>query len=141
MIAHRRIWAAALVLGVMGYAILFAGRDAARAADVDASKLVGKWVFTNVVGVGKGGGGDIVQYQAYEFTQKGAMTRTVGRDSYKGTYKVKGDKLTLRFSAPRAKSVVTEIMTIKKLEDDVLVIVPEKPKLELEFKKEKKEKK
>jgi uncharacterized protein (TIGR03066 family) len=138
MIAHRRLWAAALVLGVMGYAILFAGRDAARAADVDASKLVGKWVFTNVVGLGKGDGKDIVQYMAYEFTAKGAMTRTVGRDSYKGTYKVKADKLTLRFSVPRAKTVITEIMTIKKLEDDVLVIVPEKPKLEQEFKKQKK---
>jgi uncharacterized protein (TIGR03066 family) len=137
MIAHRRIWAAALVFGVMSYAILFASRDAVRAADVDASKLVGKWVFTNVVGIGKGGGGDIVQYQAYEFTPKGAMTRTVGRDSYKGTYKVKGDKLTIQFSV-KGKVVTTERITIKKLEDDVLVLVPEKPKLELEYKREKK---
>jgi uncharacterized protein (TIGR03066 family) len=137
MISHRRIWAAALVFGVMGSALLFTGRDAARAADVDASKLVGKWVLTGVVGLGKAGGGDIIQYQAYEFTQKGAITRTVGRDSYKGTYKVKGDKLAIQFSV-RGKVVTTERITIKKLEDDVLVLIPEKPKLELEYKKEKK---
>jgi uncharacterized protein (TIGR03066 family) len=135
MTAHRRIWAAALVLGVMGYAILFAGRDAARAADVDASKLVGKWVFTKANGLGNQG--EPQQFMAYEFTQKGAMTRTVGRDSYKGTYKVKGDKLTIQFSI-RGKVATTERITIKKLEDDVLVLIPEKPKLELEFKKEKK---
>jgi uncharacterized protein (TIGR03066 family) len=122
---------------VLGYAILFAGRDAARAADVDASKLVGKWIYTGLANLPKGGEGNIVQYYAYEFTQKGAMTRTVGRDSYKGTYKVKGDKLTIQFSV-RGKVAATERITIKKLEDEVLVLIPEKPKLELEFKKEKK---
>jgi uncharacterized protein (TIGR03066 family) len=114
------------MLAVTGFAILFACRDAARAADEDGGKLVGKWVLA------KANGGTDVIPTAYEFTKKSAVTYTFGRQTWKGTYKVKGDKLTLRFSAPRAKPV-TRSLTIKKLEDDVLVLIEEKN--ELEFKK------
>jgi uncharacterized protein (TIGR03066 family) len=122
----RRIVAAGLLLGVTVYGILFASRDAACAADVDQSKLVGKWVLT------KANGGEGAIPTSYEFTAKGDVTYSFGRQTWKGTYKVKASKLTLRFAPPRGKPV-TRSLTIKNLADDVLVI--KDGGNELEFKK------
>jgi uncharacterized protein (TIGR03066 family) len=126
MISPRRFIPAVLVLGVMGYGFLFVCGEAARAADVDAAKLIGNWVLT------KANGAEGAIPMTYEFTKKGDVTYSFGRQTYKGTYKVKGDKLTLRFSAGGARGV-TRSMTIKQLADDVLVILDQKN--ELEFKK------
>lgn len=126
MIGPRRIRAVAFVFAAMGLAILFPSWDATRAADKEESKLVGKWVLV------KANGGTDVIPTSYEFTNKGGVTYTLGRQAYKGKYKLKSNKLTLQFSAAGAKSA-TRTLAVQKLEGDLL-IVKDGPN-ELEFKK------
>jgi uncharacterized protein (TIGR03066 family) len=115
MFASRRMRAAALVLGLTGFALFFASCDAARAADKEQDKVVGKWVLVKA-----NGGTDGIIPTSYEFTQKGGVTYTFGKQSYKGTYKVKGNKVTLTFSARGVRSQ-TRTLTIQQPGGDVMV--------------------
>jgi uncharacterized protein (TIGR03066 family) len=95
---------------------------AARADDkkIDPAKLVGKWEWTKSDDPGAPKGAIV------EFTKDNKMSITFKVDAkeekIEGTYKVDGDKLTVKMSFPGGKDN-EDTDTIQSLTDDKLVLV------------------
>jgi uncharacterized protein (TIGR03066 family) len=101
---------------------------------VDATKLVGMWELTKSADENAPKGATV------EFTKDNKVTiafNANGKDvKLEGTYKVDGDKLTVKLSLPGGKDN-EDTDTIKSLTDEKLVLV-DKDKKENEFTKKKK---
>ena len=86
---------------------------------IDPAKLVGKWEWT------KSDDPDAPKGATVEFTKDNKMTISgeVKGEKFEmaGTYKVEGDKLTVKLSLPGGKD--SEDRTIQTLTDDKLVLV------------------
>jgi uncharacterized protein (TIGR03066 family) len=134
MIGHRRILMGVLILALASAGILLSAPAIARADEVDADKLVGTWVLTTLDGK------PAPTKLEFTFAKKGEASNSLGQ---KGTYKLDGNKLTIRMTArvagakgkkPVTSSVTTSWM-IAKLTEDVLVITGKSGGSESEFKK------
>lgn len=111
-------------------AVLVAGGG--RAADkdkdkkIDPAKLVGKWEISKTEDTNAPPKGTVI-----EFTKDNKITMTAELDGKKiefaGTYKVDGDKLTIKMSLPGGKDV-EDTDTIQSLTDDKLVTVDKEKK-------------
>jgi uncharacterized protein (TIGR03066 family) len=100
---------------------------------VDAAKLVGKWELTRSTL-------DMPPKSALvEFTKDNKVTIAVTangkEDKYSGTYKVNGDKLTVKLTIP-GETDQEDTDTIQTLTDDKLLLL-DKNKKENEFSKKK----
>ena len=119
-----------LVASVVALAV-FAGFAAAE-TKIDAAKIVGKWELTKTTG-------DVPKGTVVEFLKDGKLAIVIEEDGKKtnlgGTYKVDGDKLTVKISF-NGKDLPEDTDTIKTLTDDELVTV-DKEKKETAFKKKK----
>jgi uncharacterized protein (TIGR03066 family) len=118
-------FAAAIVIVIVG--------TTSAADKVDAAKLVGKWELT------KSSDPMAPKDAVVEFTKDNKVTITFkfnDKDfTLHGTYKVDGDKLTVKVSVEGGKDN-EDTDTIKTLTDDMLVLI-DKDKKENEFKKKK----
>jgi len=121
------------IVGAVAVAVLFLG--AARADDkkIDAAKLVGKWELT------KSGSEGLPKGTVVEFTKDNKVTVSVTangkEDKYSGSYKVEGDKLTVKLTIP-GEADQEDTDTIQTLTDEKLLLV-DKNKKENEFAKKK----
>ena len=134
MIGHRRILTACFVLGLAAYGFFAATNGAARADDVDESKLLGKWEMT------KFNGGKPEAATEYEFLKGGKLNYSFSGQSGEGQYRLKGNKLSIKVNPPKgAKKGLGFIMAIEKLSDDTMVVNVERggEKSQAEFKKKK----
>lgn len=121
MIGHRRIAILGLILGLACAGILLSAPGIARADDVDPDKLVGTWLLKMVDGKRAP-----IELE-FTFGKKG---QAVMPPDLKATYKIDGNKLTIRVTArvagakgkKPATNTITNTWFIKKLTDDVLVI-------------------
>ncbi|HEX3146485.1 MAG TPA: TIGR03066 family protein [Gemmataceae bacterium] len=99
----------------------------------DAAKFVGKWELT------KSGDENAPKGAVVEFAKdmKVSITIDLNGKEFKldGTYKVDGDKITVKLKTPDGKED-EDTDTIKTLTDDMIVLVDKKGK-ETEFKKKK----
>ena len=120
------------LLAAVAVALVFVG--SAPAADkVDPAKLVGKWELT------KSADESAPKGAVVEFTKDNKVSITFDANGkeikLEGTYKVDGDKLTVKISFPGGKDN-EDTDTIKTLTDEKLVTV-DKEKKENEFTKKK----
>jgi uncharacterized protein (TIGR03066 family) len=109
------------------------GKTTPTGAASNADKIVGKWEMT------KAPKGEEAIPTTYEFTKDGKLKMTskvMNADvTVEGTYKVgEGDKMTITMKTPDGKEV-SETGTIKTLNDTTLVLLNEKTKEEMEFKR------
>ena len=99
----------------------------------DAAKFVGKWELT------KSGDENAPKGAVVEFAKDMKVSITIdfnGKEfKMEGTYKVDGDKITVKLKTPDGKED-EDTDTIKTLTDDMIVLVDKKGK-ETEFKKKK----
>jgi hypothetical protein len=95
MIRRRSILTACLVLGLAGFGLLVASKGAARADDVDAKKLLGKWELTTVNGGKPEFGLD------FEFLDGGRLNYTFSGQSGQGQYGLRGNKLSVKLNPPK----------------------------------------
>ena len=111
--------------------VVFAGFSVA-ADKIDAAKIVGKWEITKSTG-------DAPKGAVIEFKKDNKIAISVELNGKKvdleGTYKVDGDKLTVKISFMGMESP-EDTDTIKTLTDEELVTV-DKEKKETTFKKKK----
>jgi uncharacterized protein (TIGR03066 family) len=91
---------------------------------IDGKKIVGVWK------AGKTSGG-VPEGATVEFTKDNKLILKIGDIELKGTYKVDGDKLSVKLKTPDDKEI-EETDTIKTLTDKKLVLV-DKEKKEDEF--------
>jgi uncharacterized protein (TIGR03066 family) len=123
-------------LAACAAAVLAVGVAAADDKDkkVDAAKLVGKWELTKSTDENAPKGAMV------EFTKDNKVTVTLEFNGKKlelmGTYKVDGDKLTVKMKSPDGKEE-EDTDTVKELSDDKMVLI-DKNKKETEFAKAKK---
>jgi uncharacterized protein (TIGR03066 family) len=116
------IWLAAAAVLVAGPALADEKKD----AKFDAAKLVGKWemVKSDEQTAPKGA--------LVEFTKDGKVTLTLDAGGKKfemgGTYKLAGDKLTVKFKPPDGGEEKEDTDTVKSLTDDKLVLVDKQGK-------------
>ena len=120
------------ILAAFAVAVVFVG-PAVAADKVDAAKLVGKWELT------KAGDENAPKGAMVDFTKDNKVTITFNANGKEvkldGTYKVDGDKLTVKLSFPGGKDN-EDTDTVKSLTDDKLVLI-DKEKKENEFTKKK----
>jgi uncharacterized protein (TIGR03066 family) len=120
------------ILAAFAVAVVFIG-PAAAADKVDAAKLVGKWELT------KSSDENAPKGAMVEFTKDNKVTITFNANGkevkLEGTYKVDGDKLTVKLSFPGGKDN-EDTDTVKSLTDEKLVLI-DKEKKENEFTKKK----
>lgn len=120
------------ILAACVAAVVFVG-PAAAADKVDAAKLVGMWELTKSADENAPKGATV------EFTKDNKVTIAFNANGkevkLEGTYKVDGDKLTVKLSLAGKDNEDTD--TIKSLTDDKLVLVDKQSK-ENEFTKKKK---
>jgi len=120
------------ILAAAAAALVFVGTTSA-ADKIDAGKLVGKWQLTKSADPGA------PKEATVEFTKDNKVTMTFKLNdkdiTLSGTYKVDGDKLTIKATLPNGGET-DDTDTIKTLTDDTLVTV-DKEKKETEFKKKK----
>jgi len=113
------------ILTAAAVAVLAAGTMRAD-EKVDAAKLVGKWemVKSDEQTAPKGA--------LVEFTKDGKVTLTLDAGGKKfemgGTYKLAGDKLTVKFKPPDGGEEKEDTDTVKSLTDDKLVLVDKQGK-------------
>lgn len=113
------------ILTAAAVAVLAAGTMRAD-EKVDAAKLVGKWemVKSDEQAAPKGA--------LVEFTKDGKVTLTLDAGGKKfemgGTYKLAGDKLTVKFKPPDGGEEKEDTDTVKSLTDDKLVLVDKQGK-------------
>ena len=123
------------ILAALAVAFVFAGAATAEEKDkkIDAGKFVGKWELT------KSGDEGAPKGAIVEFTKDNKVSITLdfnGKEfKMEGTYKVDGDKITVKLKTPDGKDE-EDTDTIKSLTDDMIVLVDKKGK-ETEFKKKK----
>jgi uncharacterized protein (TIGR03066 family) len=124
------------IVASLAAVIVFVGGVQAQDKDkkFDAAKLVGKWELTKSTDP-KAPKGAIV-----EFTKDNKLHIMAEVEGMKlefgGTYKVEGDKLTVKLQVPGGKDANEETDTIQSLTDDKLVLI-DKDKKENEFTKKK----
>jgi len=120
------------ILAAAAAALLFVGATSA-ADKVDAGKLVGKWELT------KSSDESAPKGAMVEFTKDNKVTITFDANGkevkLEGTYKVDGEKLTVKLALPGGKDN-EDTDTIKMLTDEKLVLI-DKDKKENEFTKKK----
>jgi uncharacterized protein (TIGR03066 family) len=120
------------ILAAVAAAVVFVGPSVA-ADKVDAAKLVGMWALT------KSADAEAPKDATVEFTKDNKVTITFKANDkeikLEGTYKVDGDKLTVKLSVPGGKDN-EDTDTIKTLTDEKLVLVDKQNK-ENEFTKKK----
>jgi uncharacterized protein (TIGR03066 family) len=102
------------------------------AAQTDASKLiVGKWERTR--------GDTAPPGLVAEFTRDGKITidlKVKGKDIHaEGTYKIKGETVTITFMVPGKDETKSETKWIKKLTETELILSDEAGKVKNEFKR------
>jgi uncharacterized protein (TIGR03066 family) len=102
------------------------------AAQTDAAKLiVGKWERTR--------GDTAPPGLVAEFTRDGKITidlKVEGKDVHaEGTYKIKGETVTLTFMVPGKDETKSETKWIKKLTETELILSDEAGKVKNEFKR------
>jgi uncharacterized protein (TIGR03066 family) len=121
------------ILAACAAAVLVVGGAAADDKKVDAGKLVGKWELTKSTDENAPKGATV------EFTKDSKVTVTLEFNGKKlelmGTYKVDGDKITVKMKSPDGKEE-EDTDTIKELTDDKMVLI-DKMKKETEFSKKK----
>jgi uncharacterized protein (TIGR03066 family) len=122
------------ILAACAAAVLFVGAAAADDKKVDAAKLVGKWELTKSTDEGAPKGALV------EFTKDNKLTITLDFGGKKlelmGTYKVDGDKITVKIKSPDGGKEEEDTDTIKELSEEKMVLV-DKNKKETEFAKKK----
>jgi uncharacterized protein (TIGR03066 family) len=120
------------ILAAVAAALLFVGTTPA-ADKVDAAKLVGKWELTKSADESAPKGATV------EFTKDNKVTISFDANGkevkLEGTYKVDGEKLTVKLALPGGKDN-EDTDTIKTLTDEKLVLI-DKDKKENEFTKKK----
>jgi uncharacterized protein (TIGR03066 family) len=121
------------ILAAFAATIVVVGTVSADDKKIDPAKLVGKWELT------KSTDKDAPIGAIVEFTKDNKITFTATIEGkpveFKGTYKVDGDKLTVKLVFPGGKDD-EDTDTIKSLSDDMIVLV-DKNKKETELKKKK----
>ena len=121
------------ILAAAAAALLFVGAGRSAADKVDAGKLVGKWELT------KSSDESAPKGAMVEFTKDNKVTITFDANGkevkLEGTYKVDGEKLTVKLPLPGGKDN-EDTDTIKMLTDEKLVLI-DKDKKENEFTKKK----
>ena len=105
---------AALIIGLIVSALILT-KELRAADEVDAAKLVGRWVPAQVP---ERLAGDFAR--TFEKDGKYAFG---GKLSLKGKYKVEGTKLTIKFDDVPGVPGETQVYTIKKLTDTELTLV------------------
>jgi uncharacterized protein (TIGR03066 family) len=119
------------ILAACAAAVLAVGAAAADDKKVDGGKLVGKWELTKSTDPNAPKGATV------EFTKDNKVTVVIEFNGKKtelaGTYKVDGDKLTVKMKTPDGKEE-EDTDTIKELSDDKMVLI-DKEKKETEFAK------
>ena len=124
------------ILAAFAVTIVFVGAAGADDKDqkFDAAKFVGRWDLT------KSADEVAPKSAVVEFTKDNKVMIAgvdIGGKEFKvdGTYKVDGDKLTVKLKAPGVEET-EDTDTIKTLTDDTIVLIDKKGK-ETEFKKKK----
>jgi uncharacterized protein (TIGR03066 family) len=122
------------ILAAFAAAIVFVGVVSADDKKIDATKLVGKWELTKSTDENAPKGAIV------EFTKDNKVSITIDFNGksieLNGTYKVDGDKLTVKITPPGGGKEDEDTDTIKSLTDDMIVLV-DKNKKETELKKKK----
>ena len=122
------------ILAACAAAILFAGAATAQDKKVDAGKLVGKWELTKSTDESAPKGALV------EFTKDNKLAITLDFGGKKlelsGTYKVEGDRITVKIKSPDGGKDEEDTDTIKELSEAKMVLVDKNNK-ETEFTKKK----
>ncbi|HKB01397.1 MAG TPA: TIGR03066 family protein [Gemmataceae bacterium] len=123
------------ILAACAALVLVVGGTSAQDKKVDAGKLVGKWELT------KSSDENAPKGATVEFTKDNKLTVTIDIGGKKlelmGTYKVDGDKITVKIKSPDGGKEEEDTDTIKELSDEKMVLI-DKNKKETEFAKMKK---
>ena len=123
------------ILAACAAAVLVVGGASAQDKKIDAGKLVGKWELTKSTDENAPKGATV------EFTKDNKLTVSIDVGGKKvelmGTYKVDGDKITVKIKSPDGGKEEEDTDTIKELSEDKMVLI-DKNKKETEFTKSKK---
>jgi uncharacterized protein (TIGR03066 family) len=123
------------ILAACAAAVLVLGGASAQDKKIEADKLVGKWELTKSTDENAPKGATV------EFTKDNKLTVTIDVGGKKlelmGSYKVDGDKITVKIKSPDGGKEEEDTDTIKELSDDKMVLI-DKNKKETEFAKVKK---